>query len=56
MFQLESNQIIPSRAGELYDSHIHQLQKDIEKVISEKTQVEIKLETYIRELNALEKK
>jgi len=53
---LEACQVVPSRAGDLYDSHIHQLQKDIEKVVSEKTQVEIELENCIRELNDLRKR
>lgn len=47
---------MPSRAGELYDEQLHRLQKEIERVLTEKTQVEIELEACYRELDDFRKR
>ena len=40
----------------MYDAHLHRLQKELEKAITEKTQVELELEQCYRDLTDLKEK
>ncbi|XP_076823273.1 glial fibrillary acidic protein-like isoform X2 [Clavelina lepadiformis] len=53
--QLESVRIVPSRAGDIYDERLQQLQRDYEDVMLAKSKVEIELENAYREVDDFRK-